>query len=75
MYICIMYIYTYCIYIYIYIYIHKEATHFSVAQRQFIFHLYFLNQIEFDLKSMNEEFLLFLKLLKKHSIQLFNISQ
>ena len=60
---------------YIYIYIHKEATHFSVAQRQFIFHLYFLNQIEFDLKSMNEEFILFLKLLKKHSIQLFNISQ
>ena len=68
-------VYIYILHIYIYIYIHKVETHFSVAQRQFIFHLYFLNQIEFDLKRMNEEFLLFLKLLKKHSIQLFNISQ
>ena len=31
------------------------------------------NQIEFDLKSINQEFLLFLKLLEKHSIKYFTI--
>ena len=36
-------------------------------------YFYFSNQIEFDLKSINQEFLLFLKLLKKHSIQYFTI--
>ena len=35
--------------------------------------LYFSDQIEFDLKSINQEFLLFLKLLKKHSIQYLTI--
>ena len=37
----------------------------------FIFHLYFSNQIEFDLKSANQEFFLSLKLPEKHSIQYF----
>ena len=36
-------------------------------------YFYISNQIEFDLKSINQEFLLFLKLLKKHSIQYFTI--
>ena len=36
-------------------------------------HLYFSNQIEFDLKSINQEFLLLLKLLKKNYIQCFTI--
>ena len=31
------------------------------------------NQIKFDLKSKNQEFILFLKLLKKHSIKYFTI--
>ena len=39
----------------------------------FIFQLYFSNQIEFDLKSINQEFILFLKLLRKHCIQYFTI--
>ena len=34
-------------------------------------HLYFSNQIEFDLKSIDQEFLLFLKSLSKQSIQYF----
>ena len=38
---------------------------------QFIFHLYFSSQIDFDLKSINPEFLLFLKSLNKHSIPYF----
>ena len=38
-----------------------------------IFHLYFSNQIEFDLKSLNQAFLLFRKSLSKHSIQYFMI--
>ena len=39
----------------------------------FIFQLYFSNQIEFDFKSINQEFILFLKLLRKHCIQYFTI--
>ena len=35
--------------------------------------LYILNQIEFDLKNINQEFLLFLKSLNKHSIQYITI--
>ena len=50
-----------------------EATHFSIAQWRLIFHLYLSNQIEFDLKSINQEIVLSLKLLKKHSIQYFTI--
>ena len=42
---------------------------FSIAQRPFIFYLYFSNQIEFDLKSINQEFLLFRKSLNKQPIQ------
>ena len=46
--------------------------HFSNhTQWRFIFHLYFSNQIEFHLKSINQE--LFLKLLKKHCIQYFTL--
>ena len=33
------------------------STRFSIAQWGFILHLHFSNQIKFDLKSMNEEFL------------------
>ena len=55
---------------FIYYFTDYEATSFPIAQWRFIFHLY-LN--EFDLKSINQEFLLFLKLLKKHSIQYFTI--
>ena len=47
--------------------------HFSIAQWRFIFHLYFSNQIEPDLKSIDQEFLLIFILLKKHSIQDFII--
>ena len=35
----------------------------------------FPSQIEFDLKSINQEFLLFLKLLKKYSIQYLTIHE
>ena len=35
----------------------------------------FSSQIEFDLKSINQKFLLFLKLLKKHSIQYLTIQE
>ena len=38
-----------------------------------IFHLHFSNQIEFDLKSINQEFLLFRTSLNKQSIQYFII--
>ena len=51
--------------------IYEEATRLSIAQRRFISDLYFSNQIKLDLKSTNQEFFLFLKLLKKHSIQYF----
>ena len=39
---------------------YQEATRFPIAQWQFIFHLYFSNQIESDLKRINQAFLLFL---------------
>ena len=35
------------------------------------FHLYISDRIEVDLKSVNQEFILFLKLLNKHFIQYF----
>ena len=41
---------------------------FFITQWQFIFHLHFSNQSDFDLKSISQEFLLFLKSLIKHSI-------
>ena len=60
-----------CLYINL-LYIKKQ--HFFYCARRFIlFYLYFSNQIEFDLQSLNQEFLLFLELLKKHI--LFNNSQ
>ena len=39
---------------------------------RFIFHFYFSSQIEFDFKSINQKFLLFLKSLTKN---VFNVSQ
>ena len=42
--------------------LYLEATCFSIAQLRLLFHLYFSNQIEFDLKRTNQEFLLFFKL-------------
>ena len=50
-----------------------RTARFSIGQWQFIFNLYFSNQIKFDLKSINQEFLLFLKSLSKCSIQYFVI--
>ena len=35
--------------------------------------IYFSSQIDFDLKSINQEFFLFLNLLKKNSIRYFTI--
>ena len=55
--------------LYISLYIKKRR--FSIVQWRFIFHLYFLNQTEFDLKSINQEFLLFLKLLNKTFYSIF----
>ena len=52
---------------------YQEATRFPFAQQQFIFHLHFSNQIVLDLKSINQGFLLFRKLLNKQSIQYFII--
>ena len=49
----------------------KRQPCFSIAQWQFIFHLYFSNQIKFDLESTNQEFFLLLKSLNKQSIQYF----
>ena len=53
--------------------LYKEERRFSIAQRRFIFHLYFSNQAEFNLKSIYQEFVLFLKLIEKHSIQFFTV--
>ena len=46
--------------LYINLYI-KKKKRFSIAQWRFTFHCCFSHQIEFDLKSVNQEFLLFLK--------------
>ena len=50
----------------------KKQYVFLLRNDDFIFHLYFSNQIEFDLKSINQEFLSFCKPLNKDS--LFSIS-
>ena len=57
---------------FIYQFTYQEATRFSIAQWPFIFRLYFSNQIEFGLKSINQEFFLLLKFLK-FLIQYFTI--
>ena len=44
-----------------------------LRQGPFIFHLYFSKQIEFDLKSINQEAILLLKSLNKEFIQYFFI--
>ena len=58
----------------LHLYLHIKKQHaFLLRNDDFKFHLYFSNQIEFNLKSINQEFLLFLKSLYKHSIQYFTI--
>ena len=47
----------------------RSNTFFYCAITIYIPFKYFSNQIEFDLKSINQEFLLFLKLLKTHPLQ------
>ena len=56
--------------LYINLYIKKQ--HNFLLRNDDLYSIYTF-QIEFDLKSINQEFLLFLKLLKKHSIQYFTI--
>ena len=65
-------IYIFILYILVYILIHilGNNTFFYCVMTIYI-SLYFSNQIEFDLKSINREFLLFLKSLNKHYIQYF----
>ena len=46
--------------------------HKVLRQWPFIFHLYFSKQIEFDLKSINQEAILLLKSLDKEFIQYFS---
>ena len=67
-------IYTFNIYkqhrLYINLYIRKQ--HVFLLRNGDLYFIYAF-QIKFDLKSINQEFLLFLKLLKKLSIQYFKI--
>ena len=58
--------------VYISIYVLRSDTFFYCAMMDYI-HSYCSNQIESDLKSIIHEFLLFFKLLKKHSIQYLTI--
>ena len=61
----------YTLIVYILIYILRNNTFFYCAMTIYVSFIPF--QIKFDLKSINQEPLLFLKLQKKHSIQYFTI--
>ena len=50
----------------------KKITFFYCTMTIYIPFVYFPNQIEFDLKSINQEFLLFLKALNKHGYSVFH---
>ena len=58
--------------VYILVYILKETRHFSIGQLLILLYTFQI-QIKFDLKNINQEFLLILKSLNKHSIQYFTI--
>ena len=62
-----------CILVYTMLFGGIKSSSVTIVQWRFIFYLHFSSQIEFDLKSMNREFLLFCKLLNKHSIQYFTV--
>ena len=51
------------------LYIKKQRMFLLRFAMTIYIHLYFSNQIEFDLKSIDQEFLLFRKSLNKQSIQ------
>ena len=59
------------LHLYIDLYIKKHRVFLLQNDDVYSFHLYFPNPIEFDLESNKQEFLLFLKLLNKNSIQYF----
>ena len=64
-----MLVYILCYIILYYIKLWYIILYYYIAQLQFVSYLYFSNQKEFDLKSIDHEFLLFCKSLNKQFIQ------
>ena len=62
----------YIIFVYISIYILRRSTFSYYSMTICLFYLYFSNRIEFDLKSINQQFLLFLKVTKQTFYSIFH---